>query len=392
MAGVSGVLAATAGPTALWYLTRGAGLVSLVLLTAVVALGVVASNGWGSDRYPRFYSQGLHRNLSVFALVLIGLHIVTTVADGFAPIGYLDAVLPFRSPYRPLWLGLGALAFDLLLALAATSALRHRIGYRSWRLVHWLAYLCWPVALLHGLGTGTDTHLGPVVLLDAGCVAVVLAAVAWRLGVGWPDQAPRRLAGGASALALTVAVAAFALTGPLRPGWSRRAGTPLPTAALGAATVPAPATVRPSAAVGADAGSTVGTLPAPPFDTGLAGSYRTSGPDAAGMVTVDIRARLDGLATPLDVSLRGTPAGSGVAMTASRVTLGPASGSVVALDGDRVVAVVTGPDGTALRLVMRLSIDRAAGSVTGAVRGLAGTAGAGGGGEAAGDDSGGGDG
>jgi sulfoxide reductase heme-binding subunit YedZ len=146
-----------AGPSPFWYLTRGAGAVALLLLTASVVLGIVDFSRWRSDRWPRFVTDRLHRNVSMLALVIIALHIVTTVADGFTPIGLKDAVIPFLSPYRPLWLGLGALAFDLLVAVAVTSMLRRRLGYGAWRAVHWTAYACWPLALVHGLGTGTDT-------------------------------------------------------------------------------------------------------------------------------------------------------------------------------------------------------------------------------------------
>ena len=118
------------GSTALWYLTRATGLVSLILLSATVVLGTVASVGWTSDRWPRFLSQSLHRNLSLLCVVLIGVHVVTTVGDGYVPIGLADAVIPFRSPYRPIWVGLGAVAFDMLLAVAITerAAAPHRRG------------------------------------------------------------------------------------------------------------------------------------------------------------------------------------------------------------------------------------------------------------------------
>ena len=135
-------------------LTRATGLVSLILLSATVVLGTVASVGWTSDRWPRFLSQSVHRNLSLFCIVLIGVHVVTTVADGYVPIGLADAVIPFRSPYRPIWVGLGAVAFDMLLAVGITSALRRRIGVAAWRGVHWLAYACWPIAVAPRPGLG----------------------------------------------------------------------------------------------------------------------------------------------------------------------------------------------------------------------------------------------
>ena len=149
-----------------------------------MVLGVVASVGWTTERWPRFLSQGVHRNLSLFCVGFVALHVVTTVSDGYVPIGFADAFVPFLTPYRPLWVGLGALAFDLLLVVLVTSALRHRIGYDSWRFVHWLAYLCWPIAMFHSLGSGSDSSLPFALGLDAACTAAVLAAVAWRVGTG----------------------------------------------------------------------------------------------------------------------------------------------------------------------------------------------------------------
>ena len=117
----------------LWYLTRGSGVVALVLLTAGVLLGILSSLGARTNRWPRFAVGGAHKNLTLLSVVFVVFHVVTTVADGYAPIRLTDAVVPFASPYRPVWLGLGAVAFDLLLALVITSYLRHRIGFRTWR-------------------------------------------------------------------------------------------------------------------------------------------------------------------------------------------------------------------------------------------------------------------
>ncbi len=170
------------GSTALWYLTRATGLVSLIVLSATVVLGTVASVGWTTDRWPRFLSQSVHRNLSLFCLALIGIHVVSTVGDGYVPIGLSDAVIPFRSPYRPIWVGLGALALDMLLAVAITSALRRRIGVAAWRGVHWLAYACWPIAAVHGLGSGSDARLPGTMLVFVVCTGSVAAAVGLATG------------------------------------------------------------------------------------------------------------------------------------------------------------------------------------------------------------------
>jgi methionine sulfoxide reductase heme-binding subunit len=216
----------TSGPTALWYLARGTGIVSLLLLTLSVALGIVTTVRWSSARWPRFSISFIHRNVSLLAVVFLVVHIAANVIDGFALIGWKDAVVPFVSAYRPVWLGLGALAFDLLLALSITSLLRNRIGQRTWRAVHWLAYACWPVAVLHGLGTGTDTPTRVVLVVNAACVGLVVACVWWRVAVGWPrDGAVRGTALAASLLA-PFAFVAWLVSGPLASGWACSAGTP----------------------------------------------------------------------------------------------------------------------------------------------------------------------
>ncbi len=212
--------------TPLWYLTRATGLVALVLLTASMALGMLSSVRYQRPAWPRFVVTGLHRNSSLLALVFTAVHIATTLADGFVPIKLQDVVIPFISAYRPVWLGLGTVALDLMIALTITSLLRTRMSYRSWRLVHWMSYLCWPVAVLHGLGTGTDTTVNWVLGLTIGCVALVAGLLAWRLAYGWPAHAIARLAGALAMVLTLVAGAAWLAAGPLQPGWSRRAGTP----------------------------------------------------------------------------------------------------------------------------------------------------------------------
>ena len=169
---------ATSGPTAMWYLTRATGAVAMILLTVSVVLGVVNVRRWRGERWPRFVLDALHRNVSLLVLAVIVVHVLTTVLDGFAPVTLVDGVIPFRTAYRSLWVGLGALSFDLLLAVAITSLVRARLGHRTWRAVHWLAYGSWPLALVHGLGSGTDVKAGWMVVLTGVCLLAVIWAVA----------------------------------------------------------------------------------------------------------------------------------------------------------------------------------------------------------------------
>jgi predicted ferric reductase len=217
---------AAAGGSAYWYLTRSTGAVALLLLTVAIALGVVDVRRWSTPQWPRFVVDSLHRNVSLLAMVFLVLHILTSVLDSFAPISLVDAFIPFVGSYRPFWLGLGAIAFDLLLAVTITSLLRQRMGYASWRAIHWFTYASWPIALLHGLGTGSDVKATWLLALSIACLLVVLAAVLIRVISGWPENLGRRSAalGGAGVFSLFLLL--WLPGGPLGSEWPRRSGTP----------------------------------------------------------------------------------------------------------------------------------------------------------------------
>ena len=233
----------------LWYLTRGSGAVALLLLTGSLTLGVATSLRLKAPRWPRFAIAGLHRNLTLLAVVFVALHVLTTVADGYAPIGLKDAFVPFLSPYRPVWLGLGAVAFDLLLALVLTSYLRSRLGLRVWRLTHWLAYAAWPVALLHAAGTGSDARAGWLSILAAASLLAVAAAILVRVGRA-RGSVRLRAGAGVAALVVPLALVVWYRSGPARPGWAARAGTPKPLIASRrlASSVGPPVAARPAVA------------------------------------------------------------------------------------------------------------------------------------------------
>jgi methionine sulfoxide reductase heme-binding subunit len=177
----------------LWYATRATGLVSLLLLTASVLLGILVAGRFASPRWPRFLTMGLHRNISLLAVAFLVMHVGTTVLDSYTSIPLAAAFIPFASGYRRAAVGLGAVALDLLVALIVTSVGRMRLGHRSWRLVHWCGYACWPVAVVHALGAGTDAHRSWAAGLTVAILALVAAAAAWRALQRWPERRLLRL-------------------------------------------------------------------------------------------------------------------------------------------------------------------------------------------------------
>jgi predicted ferric reductase len=173
-----------------WYTSRATGVVALVLLTVVMVLGMLVNRQGRLPGLPRFAVTNLHRNLSLMAVVFIVIHVVTAVLDGFVSIPLISGVIPFTSGYEGFWLGLGAISFDLMLALIATSLIRGRLSRRVWKAVHWLAYASWPIAFAHSIGASSDLQSGLLLALAVGCAVALAAALAWRL-VSMAREVPR---------------------------------------------------------------------------------------------------------------------------------------------------------------------------------------------------------
>lgn len=349
----------------MWFLTRGTGATALVLLTLSVALGVAHVQRTQIAGLPRFVLDKVHRTAALLAVAFVFVHVATAILDGFAPITIVDAVVPLHSAYRPVWLGLGAVAFDLLLATIIASLLRRRLGYRAWRATHWLVYACWPIALVHGLGTGSDAKTHWMLLLSAGCVVVVLAAVAVRVTSGWPKNLGVRLSALGAAAVFGLGLLLWLPRGPLAPGWALRSGTP---AAVLAKAYGAASGARVASTSGA--GSTAG---ATQFTANVTGSVRQSTTqDGQALVDMSLNVTNPHLSA-LHIRLSGEPApGGGVDMTSSQVTLGPGgnpdfyTGQVTGLRGSNIAANVAG-GGHALSLLAQLTIGPGTTSVNGTI-------------------------
>lgn len=347
--------AGTGNGRALWYLTRGTGAVTLILLTLSVILGIVDQRRWRSQRWPRFVLDAMHRNVSLLVLALLAVHVLTAWLDSFAPISLLDAVVPFRSSYRPVWLGLGALGLDLLVAIAVTSLLRQRVGQPAWRAIHWLAYAAWPVAVVHGLGTGTDTPSTWMLALTVACILAVLAASLSRAASGWPAQRSVRTTAFAALAIGPLALAIWLPRGPLGSSWARRAGTPASLLSSGRHAQASVASSRSPAPTARRSSSRS-------FTAGFSGAVRQgSAPNGDAVVDLDLALSGPG-SRRLHIRIEGpAAAGGGVSLASSQVDLGTASapnayqGSIRALRGDRMAALVSGPGGpVALRIAYGL--------------------------------------
>ena len=169
--------------TALWYATRASGIVALVLLTVTMVLGLTTTARPRAHNWPGFAHQELHRRISMLSMVFLAIHILTSILDTYVHIGWASIVVPFTSSYSRFWVGMGTVAVDLMAAVFVSSLLRSRMKAGTWRGIHWLAYGCWPIALAHTFGVGTDAGEPWVMALGAACTLAVGSALLWRLRV-----------------------------------------------------------------------------------------------------------------------------------------------------------------------------------------------------------------
>lgn len=178
------------GSTVFWYASRATGVVALLLLTAVFVLGVTINRQGRMPGLPRFAVTDLHRNLSLIAVSFVAVHVLAAVLDTYVQIPILSSVIPFASGYETFWLGLGAIAFDLMVAMIITSLIRGRLSRNLWRTIHLTAYLSWPVAFVHSVYSSKDLQHGPLLDMAIGCALILAAAVIWRV-VSAARQVPR---------------------------------------------------------------------------------------------------------------------------------------------------------------------------------------------------------
>lgn len=174
---------------ALWALGRGNGIVALAFMTLSVALGVAVRSARPMVGLPRFGVADVHRFVALAATLLAVLHLVLLFMDPYAKLRLIDAVVPFLGAYRPVWQGLGTVAVDLLIVIVATSLMRHRLGVKAFRIIHWTSYLLWPIAMAHALGNGTDAGHVWFMSFAAVCALIVVAAVVFRLRSGFTEYA-----------------------------------------------------------------------------------------------------------------------------------------------------------------------------------------------------------
>jgi sulfoxide reductase heme-binding subunit YedZ len=202
----------TSNPIA-WYAARGAGVSAYVLLSAVIVVGLLLAGRATILPRPRIAVVDLHRFGGMLISLFIVIHVAAIGIDSYLPFSVSDLLVPFVSKVRPLWMGLGIVAAELLLALGVTNALvrRKKVPYRIWRMLHYGNWGVWVLATVHSVGVGTDRSTPWLMATTAACAASVAAAAAWRTmrrSASWHG-----LAGGAAVVC--AALTTGATLGPL---------------------------------------------------------------------------------------------------------------------------------------------------------------------------------
>lgn len=165
----------------MWYITRAAGLTSYLLLWLSMVWGLAVSSKILDNLLHRTFTYDFHQFISLLAIGFIILHVGVLMFDRYLPYSLAQILVPFISPYRPFWVGVGVLGFYLILLVTVTFYIRDRIGMRAFRGIHTLSLLAYLGALAHSFFAGTDSSLISVMLLYAGTFLVVVFLLTYWL-------------------------------------------------------------------------------------------------------------------------------------------------------------------------------------------------------------------
>jgi predicted ferric reductase len=178
-----------------WYVTRASGIVAYLLLWFSMVLGLAVTSKFFDRLLDRLFTYDFHQFISLLSIAFVVLHVVVLLLDRYLPYSIWQILVPFISPYRPFWVGVGVIGFYLTLLVTVTFYLRKRIGMRAFRIIHVLSLVGYLGATLHGVYAGTDSSLPAMQLLYKGTgLVVVFLTVFWLVLLALRKLEARRLA------------------------------------------------------------------------------------------------------------------------------------------------------------------------------------------------------
>ncbi|MGD8404029.1 MAG: ferric reductase-like transmembrane domain-containing protein [Anaerolineales bacterium] len=166
-----------------WYVTRSAGIIAYLLLWFSTVWGLAVPSKFLNRVLAPTFTVDFHEFISLLSIGFTLLHVFVLTIDRFLPYTALQILVPFLSPYRPFWVGLGVIAFYITLLVTITFYLRGRIGMKSFRSIHMLSLLGYLGVTLHGIYAGTDSPLMSMQLLYKGTALVVAFLTIYWIGL-----------------------------------------------------------------------------------------------------------------------------------------------------------------------------------------------------------------
>jgi predicted ferric reductase len=177
-----------------WYVTRASGIVAYLLLWFSMVLGLAVTSKYLDRLLDRVFTYDFHQFISLLSIAFVFLHVAVLLLDRYLPYTLWQTLVPFISPYRPIWVGVGVIGFYLTLLVTITFYIRNRIGMRAFRLIHFLSLIGYLGATLHGVYAGTDSPLAAMQLLYKGtALVVVFLTVFWLVLLALRKLEARRL-------------------------------------------------------------------------------------------------------------------------------------------------------------------------------------------------------
>ncbi|HVM72524.1 MAG TPA: hypothetical protein VMT91_12260 [Anaerolineales bacterium] len=183
-----------------WYVTRAAGIIAYLLLWFSTILGLAVTSKYLDGMLDRLFTYDFHEFISLLAVGFTLLHVIVLMLDKYMPYSLAQILVPFISPYRPVWVGVGVISFYIILLVTITFYLRNKIGTRAFRSIHVLSLAGYIGVTLHGYFSGTDTALPSMrILYEVSGLAVLFLTVYWLVLRGLHNSEKRRQAEAAQA-------------------------------------------------------------------------------------------------------------------------------------------------------------------------------------------------
>jgi DMSO/TMAO reductase YedYZ heme-binding membrane subunit len=164
-----------------WHFSRSAGTVAYLLVTGSTIWGLMLSTKIVKEGIPAVLSLAMHNILSWLAIALASLHALALLFDSYYTYTIAHITIPFIGPYRPGWVGLGIIGFYLMFLTSITFHYRKQIGQKRWRKLHYLTFLVFILATVHGVMAGTDSGNTGMTMIYWGSALLVLFLTNYRV-------------------------------------------------------------------------------------------------------------------------------------------------------------------------------------------------------------------